>query len=180
MESLHVVVMGVAGAGKTTVSAALADRLGWVLAEADEFHPQANVTKMASGIPLTDEDRWPWLRGIRDWMTSQATVGRSTVLTCSALRHSYRRLLAEADGRVVFAHLDGSPELLAARMANRTGHFMPTGLLPSQLATLEPLTQAECANGSLRLDISQSPESLVDAIQATLHLPVGEKCPLVG
>ncbi|WP_334172121.1 gluconokinase [Sinomonas sp.] len=172
MESLHVVVMGVAGAGKTTVSAALADRLGWVLAEADEFHPQANVDKMASGIPLTDQDRWPWLRSIRDWMTTQAAAGRSTVLTCSALKRSYRRLLADADGRVVFAHLDGSPELLAERMAGRTGHFMPTGLLPSQLATLEPLTADEYATGSLRLDISQSPESLVNAIQATLHLPV--------
>ncbi|MCH6472015.1 gluconokinase [Sinomonas terrae] len=172
MESLHVVVMGVAGAGKTTVSAALADRLGWVLAEADEFHPQANVDKMASGVPLTDEDRWPWLRSIRDWMTTQASVGRSTVLTCSALKRSYRRLLTQADGHVVFAHLDGSPELLAERMASRSGHFMPTGLLPSQLSTLEPLTADEYANGSLRLDISHSPESLVNAIQATLHLPV--------
>ncbi|WP_138444992.1 gluconokinase [Sinomonas susongensis] len=172
MESLHVVVMGVAGAGKTTVSAALADRLGWVLAEADEFHPQANVDKMASGVPLTDEDRWPWLCSIRDWMTAQAAVGRSTVLTCSALKRSYRRLLDTADGRVIFAHLDGSPELLAERIGGRTGHFMPTGLLPSQLATLEPLTAEEYATGSLRLDIAQSPESLVNAIQATLHLPV--------
>ena len=170
MESLHVVVMGVAGAGKTTVSSALAERLGWVLAEADEFHPQANIDKMTSGVPLTDDDRWPWLRSIRDWMTAQSAAGNSTVLTCSALKRSYRRLLADADGRVIFAHLDGSPELLAERMASRAGHFMPTGLLPSQLATLEPLTADEYATGSIRLDISQAPESLVNAVVATLHL----------
>lgn len=171
MESLHVVVMGVAGAGKTTVAAALAEKLGWTLAEADEFHTQANIDKMTNGVPLTDDDRWPWLRAIRDWMTEQARGGRSTVLTCSALKRSYRRLLAEAEGRVVFAHLDGSPELLAERMSSRSGHFMPTGLLPSQLATLEPLTADEYATGSLRLDIAQSPESLVNAITATLHVP---------
>ena len=171
MESLHVVVMGVAGAGKTTVAAALAEKLGWTLAEADEFHTQANIDKMTNGVPLTDDDRWPWLRAIRDWMTEQARGGRSTVLTCSALKRSYRRLLAEAEGRVVFAHLEGSPELLAERMSSRSGHFMPTGLLPSQLATLEPLTADEYATGSLRLDIAQSPESLVNAITATLHVP---------
>lgn len=172
MESLHVVVMGVAGAGKTTVSAALAERLGWMLAEADEFHPQSNIDKMASGVPLTDEDRWPWLGSIRDWMSGQAAAGRSTVLTCSALKRSYREFLAEADGRVVFAHLDGSPELLAERMATRAGHFMPTGLLPSQLATLEPLTGGELGQGHLRLDISQAPERIVDDIVAGLRLPV--------
>ena len=171
MESLHVVVMGVAGAGKTTVASALADRLGWILAEADEFHPQANIDKMVSGVPLTDDDRWPWLRSIRDWMSAQTRAGQSTVLTCSALKRSYRRLLAEAEGRVIFAHLDGSPELLAERMSSRSGHFMPTGLLPSQLATLEALTADEYAAGSLRLDIAESPESLVNAITASLHLP---------
>jgi gluconokinase len=172
VESLHVVVMGVAGAGKTTVSAALAERLGWTLAEADEFHPQANIDKMASGIPLTDDDRWPWLSSIRDWMSEQATAGHSTVLTCSALKRSYRDLLAEAQGRVVFAHLDGTPELLAERMASRSGHFMPTGLLPSQLATLEPLHDDELAHGHLRLDISKTPEGIVDAIVAGLNLAV--------
>ncbi|MDQ4502882.1 gluconokinase [Sinomonas sp. ASV322] len=170
MESLHIVVMGVAGSGKTTVAAALADRLGWVLAEADEFHPPANIAKMASGVPLTDEDRWPWLRSIRDWMTEQARGGRSTVLTCSALKHTYRELLAEAEGRVVFAHLDGSPELLAERMSGRSGHFMPTTLLPSQLATLEPLTEGELASGSLRLDIAGSPEAIADEIIGSLGI----------
>jgi gluconokinase len=170
VESLHVVVMGVAGAGKTTVSAALAERLGWTLAEADEFHSQSNIDKMASGSPLTDDDRWPWLASIRDWMSAQAAAGRSTVLTCSALKRSYRDLLAHADGRVVFAHLDGTPELLAERMASRSGHFMPTGLLPSQLATLEPLTEEELSRGHLRLDISQTPEGIVDSIVEGLHL----------
>ncbi|MEA5455053.1 gluconokinase [Sinomonas sp. JGH33] len=167
---MHIVVMGVAGSGKTTVAAALAKRLGWELAEADEFHPQANIDKMASGVPLTDEDRWPWLRSIRDWMSEQARAGRSTVLTCSALKHSYRELLAEAEGRVVFAHLDGSPELLAERMSGRSGHFMPTTLLPSQLATLEPLTDGELASGSLRIDIAKSPEAIVGEIIDSLHL----------
>ena len=170
MGPMHIVVMGVAGAGKTTVSASLATQLGWRLAEADEFHSEANIAKMASGHPLTDDDRWPWLRSIRDWMTEQAREGCSTVLTCSALKRSYRRLLAQAEGRVIFAHLDGAPELLAERMASRGGHFMPPTLLPSQLATLEPLSAEEYAAGSMRLDIAASPEQLVRAITASLHV----------
>ena len=170
MSPMHIVVMGVAGAGKSTVSASLASQLGWQLAEADEFHSEANIAKMAGGQPLTDEDRWPWLRSIRDWMTEQARAGRSTVLTCSALKRSYRRLLSQAEGRVVFAHLDGAPELLAERMGSRAGHFMPPTLLPSQLATLEPLSAEEYAAGSMRLDIAASPEQIVHAITASLHL----------
>ncbi|WP_369046275.1 gluconokinase [Sinomonas sp. P10A9] len=169
MEPLHVVVMGVAGSGKTTVSAALAERLGWRIAEADEFHPASNIARMTAGIALTDADRWPWLCSIRDWMTGQARDGHSTVLTCSALKRSYRDLLSGAAGRVIFAHLDGDSALLAERMASRAGHFMPAGLLPSQLNTLEPLTVDELRAGSLRLDISESPERLVEAIAASLH-----------
>jgi gluconokinase len=166
MESsaIHVVVMGVAGAGKSTIAEALSVALGWDMAEADQFHPSANISKMAGGIPLTDEDRWPWLRSIRDWMTSEAQAGKSTVLTCSALKQSYRKLLSEAAGRVVFVHLDGSPELLAERMGGREGHFMPPTLLPSQLATLEPLSSEEYAAGSVRLDISQDPDAIVRSV----------------
>lgn len=172
MESsaIHVVVMGVAGAGKSTIAGALASALGWEMAEADRFHPAPNISKMSGGVPLTDEDRWPWLGSIRDWMTAEAKAGNSTVLTCSALKRGYRELLAEAEGRVVFVHLDGSPELLAERMGSREGHFMPTTLLPSQLATLEPLTAEECAAGSLRLDIAQDPDTLVRTVVDVLAL----------
>ncbi|MHA7289152.1 gluconokinase [Arthrobacter sp. MDT3-24] len=169
----HLVVMGVAGSGKSTIAAALSQQLGWACAEADEFHPQPNIDKMTQGIPLQDGDRWPWLREIQDWMTENAAAGRSTVLTCSALKQSYRQLLADAQGRVLFIHLDGGADLIGQRMQGREGHFMPSTLLPSQLATLEPLTGNELAAGSLRLDISNSPEQIVVAVLAGLALPAG-------
>lgn len=167
----HLVVMGVAGSGKSTIAAALSQQLGWACAEADEFHPQANIQKMSQGIPLQDEDRWPWLQQIQAWMTTQARSGKSTVLTCSALKQSYRQLLAQAEGRVLFLHLHGEADLIGQRMQGREGHFMPPTLLPSQLATLEPLSEDELATGSLRLDISKSPEELVSTIVASLKLP---------
>ncbi|BCW81895.1 gluconokinase [Arthrobacter sp. NicSoilC5] len=170
----HLVVMGVAGSGKSTLAAALSRQLGWACAEADEFHPAANIAKMSQGIPLQDEDRWPWLEEIRDWMTAQAAAGKSTVLTCSALKRGYRELLSGAQGRVVFLHLDGGADLISQRMQGREGHFMPPTLLPSQLATLEPLTPEEIAAGSLRLDISRSPEELVAAVVQALNLPTGQ------
>lgn len=163
----HLVVMGVAGSGKTTVATLLTERLGITYAEADEFHPQANIDKMRAGTPLTDEDRWPWLEAIRDWLSAEADAGRSGVVTCSALKRTYRDLLRTARGQVCFVHLDGSPELLAERMQHRSGHFMPTSLLPSQLATLEPLTGDE---RGFRLDIATPPEQLVDEILARAHV----------
>jgi gluconokinase len=170
----HLVVMGVAGAGKSTISEALADALGWARAEADEFHPPANISKMSQGIALQDDDRWPWLTGIREWMSAQARSGHSTVLTCSALKRSYRALLSQAEGHVAFIHLDGDPALLAERMREREGHFMPTTLLPSQLATLEPLDATELATGSMRLDIANSPDQLVRYVLDKLRLCSGE------
>ncbi|KUM33250.1 gluconokinase [Arthrobacter sp. EPSL27] len=167
----HLVVMGVAGSGKSTIAAALSQQLGWACAEADEFHPQTNIQKMSQGIPLQDEDRWPWLQQIQNWMTTQAKAGKSTVLTCSALKQRYRQLLAQAEGRVLFLHLHGEADLIGQRMQGREGHFMPPTLLPSQLATLEPLSDDELATGSLRLDISKSPEELVSTIVASLKLP---------
>jgi len=140
---VHVVVMGVAGSGKTTLAVELTRRLGWPYAEADDFHPRGNVAKMAAGVPLTDEDRWPWLEAIRDWLTAQARAGRSTVVTCSALRLAYRDVLRQAAGRVRFVHLTADPALLSARLARRSGHFMPATLLVSQLATLESLVPGE-------------------------------------
>ena len=167
----HLVVMGVAGSGKSTLAAALSRHLGWACAEADEFHPAANIAKMSQGIALQDEDRWPWLQEIRDWMSAQAAAGKSTVLTCSALKRSYRELLAGAEGRVIFVHLDGGADLISRRMEGREGHFMPPTLLPSQLATLEPLTPEELDAGSLRLDIAHPPEELAAAVVQALRLP---------
>ncbi|MBM7772139.1 gluconokinase [Actinokineospora baliensis] len=153
-----VVVMGVAGSGKTTVAGSLAARLGVPLAEADEFHPAANIAKMRSGVPLTDDDRWPWLAAIADWIAERGHDGGG-IVTCSALKHSYRDLLA-ADARVFFVHLTGSRDLLAQRMRGRSGHFMPVSLLDSQLADLQPLTDTE---PGVALDISASPDHLVEA-----------------
>ncbi|HEY1157958.1 MAG TPA: gluconokinase [Arthrobacter sp.] len=170
----HLVVMGVAGSGKSTLAAALSQQLDWACAEADEFHPEANIAKMTQGIPLQDEDRWPWLQEIRGWMSAQAAAGKSTVLTCSALKRSYRDLLSQANGRVIFLHLDGGADLISRRMQGREGHFMPPTLLPSQLATLEPLTQEELDAGSLRLDIARSPEELAAAVVNALKLPTGQ------
>ncbi|MFC8922413.1 gluconokinase [Cellulosimicrobium sp. NPDC057127] len=159
----HLVVMGVAGSGKTTVATLLSERLGVTYAEADQFHPQANIDKMTAGTALTDEDRWPWLQAIRDWLTSEAEAGRSGVVTCSALKRSYRDVLRTAGGEVCFVHLSGSPELLAERMQHRSGHFMPPSLLPSQLATLEPLDADE---RGMTLDIAAPPHELADEILA--------------
>lgn len=162
----HLVVMGVAGSGKTTVATLLAQRTGTPQAEADDFHPEANVRKMAAGVPLTDADRQPWLERLRDWLTAEADAGRSAVVTCSALRRPYRDLLRTAHGRVRFVHLDGSPELLASRIGARTDHFMPATLLPSQLATLEPLDDDE---DGFVLDVAHSPAELVDAVLERWH-----------
>jgi gluconokinase len=136
----HLVVMGVSGTGKSTVGQLVASRLGRPLIEGDDLHPPENKAKMAAGIPLTDDDRGPWLRAVRDAMDA---AGEPTVVACSALRRSYRDILRTAEGRVRFAHLVDDPDDLARRMAQRTEHFMPVTLLASQLATLEPLGDDE-------------------------------------
>lgn len=129
------VVMGVSGCGKSTVAALLAGRLGWDFAEGDDLHPPDNVAKMSAGIPLTDEDRWPWLELVAAWIGERVDQGRDGIVTCSALKRSYRDRL-RADG-VVFVLLSGSRDVLAQRLAARIDHFMPTSLLDSQLADLE-------------------------------------------
>jgi gluconokinase len=133
-----VIVAGVSGSGKTTVGALLAGRLHWRFADADEFHPAANVEKMRAGIPLTDEDRWPWLRAIAAWMDECIARGEQAVITCSALKRSYRDLLlgGRPGARMVFLAVDR--ELLVRRLAARHGHFFPEQLLGTQLAALEP------------------------------------------
>lgn len=163
MTHTHLVVMGVAGCGKSTVAQGMQDRLGWSLAEGDEFHPAANIAKMSSGTPLTDEDRWPWLDSIVDWTAGQDAAGRESIVTCSALRRVYRDRLRAAPGRTLFVHLTGSQALLAERLASRSDHFMPASLLPSQLATLEPLEPDE---DGVVLDIDASvPELIEQAIR---------------
>ncbi|MBC3760230.1 gluconokinase [Quadrisphaera oryzae] len=159
--------MGVSGSGKTTVAQLLAQDLGWTFAEADDFHPPANVAKMESGHPLTDEDRWPWLRSLRDWADERAEAGEDAVVTCSALKRSYRDLLRGSRARVRFVHLDGPPELLAQRIGGRTGHFMPSSLLGSQLEALEPLGADE--DGAV-VSIDATPQECARAAAEALGL----------
>src|SRR5262249_33095272 len=147
-----VVVMGVAGSGKSTVGPLLAKRLGWEFCEGDALHPPGNVAKMAAGAPLTDEERRPWLARVRAWIDEHLAAARPGVVTCSALKRSYRDVLR--DPGVVFVHLSGTREELAARLGARSGHFMPPSLLDSQLADLEPPAPDEQA---LTIDIEARP-----------------------
>lgn len=154
----HLVVMGVSGTGKTTVGQELAARLGRAYLEGDDAHPPANVALMAAGIPLTDADRAPWLRELMRRM--EAVGERGSVVTCSALRRSYRELLATVDGGCFFVHLDVPRQEIERRMTARTGHFMPVGLLDSQLADLEPLEPGE---HGVVVDGARPVEQIVDA-----------------
>jgi carbohydrate kinase (thermoresistant glucokinase family) len=157
--------MGVSGSGKTTVGALLAGKLGWPYAEADEFHPPANVAKMAAGHPLTDEDRWPWLQAIRAWIDARLTGGEPGVVTCSALKRTYRDLLREPGVTLVYLH--GTRELLERRMAARHGHFFKPALLDSQLTALEEPTPDE---GVVTVSIDATPAQIVDAIVAATRV----------
>ncbi|WP_299446326.1 gluconokinase [uncultured Phycicoccus sp.] len=155
----HVVVMGVSGSGKSTVARGVAEALGVVFADADDFHPSANVAKMTAGTPLTDVDRGPWLEDLAAWMAEQAGRGRSTVLACSALRRSYRDVLRHGPPSVQFVHLDGPAEVIAARLSGRSEHFMPRSLLESQIAAVEPLEPDE---DGVVLDVRLDPGTLVE------------------
>ncbi|MEC3978778.1 gluconokinase [Amycolatopsis sp. H20-H5] len=155
-----IVVMGVSGSGKTTVGTALAEQLDVDYAEADTFHPRANIAKMSSGVPLTDEDRWPWLESIAGWIRDHQESGG--VVTSSALKHTYRDVL-RSGGNVWVLHLHGDREVLAERMKTRSGHFMPPSLLDSQLADLEPLLPGE---SGMIANITRTPEDIVAAALA--------------
>ncbi len=152
----HLVVMGVSGTGKSTTALLLAERLGRPMIEGDDLHPAANVEAMRAGRALTDTDRGPWLRAIRDAMSA---AGGPTVVTCSSLRRAYRDVLRTAHGRVRFVHLVVAPEELQRRLAARTGHFMPATLLASQLATLEPLADDE---DGVDVPVAGPPEEIAD------------------
>jgi len=154
----HLVVMGVSGTGKSTIGQALAGRLGRPFLEGDAFHPDVNVAKMSAGVPLVDDDRWPWLAAVRDAMSAHTDAGTSTVVACSALRRTYRAVLREARGRVRFVLLDVPADVLRDRMAHRTGHWMPPSLLESQLATLEPLRADE---DGVAVPVTGSPDVVV-------------------
>ena len=160
------VLMGVSGCGKSTIAALLAGRLGWPFAEGDDLHPPENVAKMRSGHPLSDADRTPWLERIAAWIDAQVGAGHSAIVTCSALKRSYRDLLRRQ--QVTFVYLRGDREQIAARLATRQGHFMPVGLLDSQFADLEPPAADERA---LTVDIGPTPSALADEITSALNLP---------
>ncbi|WP_181805791.1 gluconokinase [Streptomyces shenzhenensis] len=167
MRTPHVVaVMGVAGTGKTTIGPLLAARLGVPYAEGDDFHPPANIAKMSAGHPLDDADRWPWLDAIGAWAHGRERGG---VVSCSALKRAYRDRLRAAAPGLVFLHLTGDRQLIEDRMSHRRGHFMPTALLDSQFATLQPLEEDEAG---VAVDISGSPEEITArAVRALDALP---------
>lgn len=150
-----VVVMGVAGTGKTTIGPLLAARLGVPYAEGDDFHPEANIAKMSAGTPLTDDDRWPWLDAIGAW--ARRRTGLGGVVGSSALKRAYRDRLRAAAPGIVFVHLTGDRTLIKNRMARRQGHFMPMALLDSQFDTLQPLEPDEAG---VSVDVSGSPEEI--------------------
>jgi gluconokinase len=153
-----IVVMGVSGSGKSTVGAALAQRLGVPFADADDFHPPANIAKMKAGTPLNDGDRYPWLEAIGGWLADHC--GGGGVMSCSALKRKYRDQLRRHCPQTEFVHLSGPLEVIAARQASRPGHFMPASLMASQFATLEPLERDE---RGVTLDVSHDIDSIVES-----------------
>ena len=159
------VLMGVSGCGKTTIGAALARRLGWEFLEGDALHPPANVTKMAAGTPLDDADRWPWLHAIAARIDAWRADAISGVVACSALKRVYRDILIGPRDDVRLVYLSGSQNMIAARLAERRGHFMPPGLLDSQFRTLEKPGDDENA---IVAKIGGTPEALVAIIMERL------------
>ncbi len=160
------VVMGVSGAGKTTVARGLVARLGWDYAEGDDFHPAANVEKMRSGHPLDDADRWPWLRALAGWIGEHESAGRSAVVTCSALKRSYREVLCDGHPSVWFVHVTVAPGIIRDRVEHRIGHYMPASLLDSQIDTLEPLQPDE---PGVAVSGAGTPADVVDHVLAAVR-----------
>lgn len=163
------VVMGVSGSGKSTIAEALSARLGWRCEDGDKFHPASNVAKMSAGQPLTDEDRWPWLKAIADEIDRLCDKDQHAVFACSALKRSYREVLVHGRDDVRLIFLDGTQALIADRLAARKGHFMPPGLLTSQFSTLERPASDETA---LTVSIDAPVETIADNIVRQLKLDV--------
>jgi gluconokinase len=159
-----IVIMGVTGSGKSTVGKMLADQLGWEFYDADHFHPEENVEKMSNGIPLTDNDRIPWLKALATLISSSTLQGQSLVLACSALKNNYRQLLREASETVTFVYLKGDQQLIGDRLNARKGHFMNPALLPTQFAALEEPSETE----AVHIDIMPEPKLIVDSIVSHL------------
>jgi gluconokinase len=160
--------MGVSGSGKSTIAERLAARLGWRYEDGDKYHPPANVAKMSAGHPLTDEDRWPWLQAIADEIDRTCTQGERAVVACSALKRAYRDILVHERNDVRIVFLNGTQDLIAARLAARKGHFMPPGLLTSQFKTLEPPQPTE---RPITVSIDAPVEAIVDDIIRQLKVP---------
>jgi len=164
IQTMVVIIMGVAGSGKSTIGLRLAGELGWAFCEGDELHPPENVAKMARGEPLTDDDRGPWLAQVRARIAGALAAGRDLVVTCSALKAAYRRLLADGDPRVRFVYLQISPALVQERLALRQGHFIKATMAQSQFAALEPPAPSE----ALILDAGAPVDELVTRIRTAL------------
>ncbi|MGJ0523649.1 gluconokinase [Burkholderia gladioli] len=161
------IAMGVSGAGKTRIGELLAERIGCTFTDGDAFHSAANKEKMHHGIPLTDDDRWPWLQSIRAAIEEKQRAGETAVFTCSSLKRSYRDVLRGKDADVRFVYLHGTVEVLSERLKTRTGHFFDPSLLKSQLDTLEVPSEDE----AVQVSIDQTPEQMVDEVLAKLKLP---------
>jgi gluconokinase len=155
------VIMGVSGSGKSTIASMLAHRLNWIFEEGDWFHPPSNIEKMHSGVPLTDEDRWPWLHGIAAWIDATRRAGNHGIIACSALKRSYRDILVGGRPDVRLVYLKGDRELIARRLAARDAHFMPPSLLDSQFASLEEPHPDEHA---IVVSIAPHPREIVEEI----------------
>jgi gluconokinase len=166
MTPCALIVMGVSGSGKSTVGEALAQRLGWRFEDGDKFHPASNVAKMHAGVPLTDDDRWPWLKAIADEIDRACAAGAPAIIACSALKRAYRDVLVHERNDVRIVYLRGDQALIARRLALRKGHFMPPGLLTSQFQTLQPPTDDESA---IAVSIDAPVGTIVDDIVRQLQ-----------
>ena len=160
------IVMGVSGSGKSTIAGKLAERLGFSCEDGDRFHPPSNVAKMSAGHPLTDEDRWPWLRAIAREIDRVCAAGGHVVIACSALKRAYRDILVHGRNEVRIIYLSGTQDLIAGRLAQRKNHFMPPGLLDSQFKILEP---PEPAENAVTVSIDASVDEIVGDIVRQLR-----------
>jgi len=164
---LVIVLMGVSGSGKSTTGAALSQKLGWPFRDADSFHPPANVEKMSRGVPLADADRWPWLEAIAQWIDERCAAGEHGIVSCSALKRTYRDRIVGVRSRVRLVYLKGNKEIIGQRLRARKNHFMPASLLDSQFSTLE---EPGAEEGALIVSVAMSPRRVAGTIIEKLGL----------